>query len=301
MTKKSNKKAAKRKAAKKNNAMKGVSVAGAADRVMVASLKSHPIFGGRLTSNSLSLPSAFVNIIGNSTSYSETSKVLMPDLGLMPVNIIGTQPFADVVTAAASNNLFTNTTLATQQDPNTYQLNPDSFNGPLAAKANLYDKFIFRDLLFEYVSLVATSQAGGMSMGCLEDGTNPPTTFSMTRQVVPSVAFPFRTDRAFLHYHYAGPQLFYNLTFIGSNESIRQTSQGAFVGWPSVTSIGAISQGFINVYYSVDLYDPVNSQGFTLSVSKMERDLVRQYLFDLRNEEGKTKGVTTSPAPRYLR
>lgn len=206
---------------------------------------------------------------------------MMPNLGLDPVRIVGCQPFQDVATAAASNNLLTANTLATQVSANQIQVCPDNLNGPLAAKANLYDKYIFRDLLFEYVSLVATSQAAGMAMSFSEDGlqTSGALSFATVRQVVPSVAFPFRTDRAYLHYHCAAPKLYYNLFNNSTAADSRLTVQGTFDAWPSITSVGAISQGFINVYYVCELYNPIPSSGFTLTVAdKAARDIGRDLI-----------------------
>jgi hypothetical protein len=252
-------------------------------RVNIRSLINHPIFGGKLSSNSSTIPAAFVNILGNSTYFTEGRKVMMPELGLDPVNIVGCQPFSDVTGAVATPDAWTNNTLATASTANVIYLSPDTCNGPLAAKANLYDKFVFRDILLEYVSTCATSQASALAMCITEDGSGlgGPTSFSTVRQVVPSVAFPLRADRAYLHYHYAGPQLWWNAADTASNASGRLTFQGAVYGYTSA-NITVIVPGFVNIYYSVDLYDPVLSQGFTVSVKRDERDVIRDVLKNIR-------------------
>ncbi len=242
-------------------------------------MKVKPDFGGRITSNSNTIPSAFVNVLGNTCYYQTSSAVQDPKLGVDGCRLIGCQPFQDVTTDGTTTNLLVNTTLATQNDPNSILISPDRLNGPLAAKANLYDRFVFRDIIIEFVSLVATSQAGGMAMGIMHEGAavGLATNFSTTRQIVPSVAFPFRTDRAYLHIHYDGPELYYNAADAATTAGSRQSEQYVFSAWPSVTSIGAVSQGFLNIYYIIDLYDPVPTQGFTLSVpDKAERDLLRK-------------------------
>jgi hypothetical protein len=258
-------------------------------RASVVSLMSHPIFGGRLTSNTETIPAAFVNIIGNQTFYNENSKVLRPELGMDPVNIVGCQPLTDILGAVATPDVFATGTLATAVDVNHIYINPDTLNGPIAAKANLYDKYVFRDILIEYITVSASTQTSALALGLTEDATVFPTTFSTVRQVVPSVTFPFRAERAFLHYHYAGPQLWYNLVDSTSTASLRSTTQCTLSGYTSA-NLTVIVPGYLNIYYSVDLYDPVPSQGFTLSVAKLERDFLRKFLVELR-KENETKKV----------
>jgi len=281
MVKKSNNKAkriAKRNKSQQKGGGGGVKVKFAEQmstgRVTIKSLMNHPIFGGKMTSNVLTIPAAFVNILGNSTYFGENGRVMMPELGIDPVNIIGCQPLSDVTGAVATPDVFTNLTLATTSGANTIGLSPDVFNGPLAARANLYDKYVFRDVLIEYVSTCATSQASAVAVAIEEDGGGggAPTTFSTTRQIVPSVAFPFRADRAFLHYHYRGPQLFWT-----TDAADRLTRQGAIYAFASA-NITVISPGFFNVYYSIDLYNPVLTQGFTVSIRRDERDEIRNFL-----------------------
>ncbi len=248
-------------------------------RVSTKSLLNHPIFGGKLTSNTDSVPSAFVNILGNSTYFSEGSKVLMPELGMDPINLVGSQPLSDVTGAVATPDVFTNNTLATAVSANLIGLSPDLLNGPVAARANLYDKFVFRDVLIEYVSTCATTQASALAVALLEDGSGlgSPTSFSTVRQCVPSISFPLRTDRCFLHYHYRGPQLFYNTDDTATNPGLRLTRQGFICSYASA-NLTVISPGFFNIYYSLDLYDPVLSQGFTLSVKRQERQVLKDIL-----------------------
>jgi len=262
-------------------------------RVSLSQLNAHPIYGGRVTSNVDSLPAAFVNILGNSTYYNEDSSVMMPSLGICPVRVVGCQPLTDITGAVATADVFTTGTLATATSVNAILCCPDALNGPLAAKANLYDKYVFRDLLFEYVSTCATTQVSALALAFTEDAQTLPGTFSTARQVVPSVAFPFRADRAFLHYNYNGPKLFYNLTDNSGGPGQRTTVQGVLNGYPSA-NLTVISPGFINVYYVCELYDPVASQGFTVSVRRDERDIVKELVENLRKMDVQTRNTLIS-------
>lgn len=237
-----------------------------------------------MTSNSTTIPLVFNTIIGNGTWMSDFVRVEHPDLGIDGVSIHGCQPFADVTTDGSTSNALVASTLATQLNANQILISPDTFNGPLAAKANLYDCYVFRDLLFEFVRLCPSTQVGGAAMALAQDGNNTeaPNTFSLTRQVVPNVAFPFFTEKVYLHYHFDGPKLWYNLIDTTNTATKRQTAQGTFAFYPSASSIGAVSQGFINVYYVCELFNPVASQGFTISVRRDERDWLRELLPLLR-------------------
>lgn len=236
------------------------------------------IFGDEATvvSNVGHLPAAFANIVGNSTWMKMEGKVTHPLEG-DGIAICGCQPFSDIATTNANSNLLTNSTLATVA-PNAAQISTDTLNGPLAAQANLHQKYVFTDILIEYVSNVATSQGGSMAMAIQVDGSGVAAagSFSQTRQVVPSITFPFRTDRAFLHYHYDGPETFWTLLDSTSSASQRQTVQLYLSAYPSASSIGTVSQGFTNVWYRCELYQSVASQGFTLQVETTEeREVLR--------------------------
>ncbi len=225
-----------------------------------------------------------------------------PILGIDGITILGCQPLTDVVTTGANSNLFSSGTLATAA-ANSIGLSPDFLNGPLAAQANLHSQYVFRDLLFEYVSNVATTQAGSMALAVIPDGStvNPPTSFSEVRQISPSVSFPFRTDRAYLHYHYDGMQTWFTEGDGASTAGLRLTVQAGLCGYPSASSIGAVSQGYINVWYIIELYSPVNSQGFTLPLRDMEEvELVRRFLRETRSKRRCLTDATEElkPVPR---
>ncbi len=247
------------------------------------------VFGDRaaFSSNTSSIPSAFVNAQGNSTWLDLEGQVEHPDLG-PGIAICGCQPFCDVVTTGGDTQFATGTALANFLDNNACRVGSDSLNGPLAAQANLHQKYVFTDLMFEYVSSVATTQNGAFVMGISTDGSGVarPTTFAGARQLVPSITSPFRAERTMLHYHYSGVDTWFTLLDNTSTASMRLTQQLVFTGFPSVTSLGAISMGYINVYYRCELYQPVSSQGFTVSVeSPLERGLVQSFLRKMRGEK----------------
>jgi hypothetical protein len=268
-------------------------------RMKVSSSKN-PIFGSNnFTSNVDHIPAAFNTICGNSTFLREAGKVKHPMIGIEGIALVGCQPLTDIVTTAANSNLFTSGTLALTS-ANAIALSPDALNGPLAAQANLHVKYVFRDVILEYVSNVATSQAGSMPLAVVEDGSsvNLPSSFSTTRQVVPSISFPFRSDRSYLHYHYDGMELWYTELLQTTEADARNTIQSYVCGFPSASSIGAVSQGFLNVWYVIELYQPTSSQGFTLQLkSKEERDKVEQYLKEIREEKGVSVKTRLEPRP----
>jgi len=271
-------------------------------RINRGNLRDHPIFGSdNYVSNVNSIPASFVNFEGNSTWCNQAGAVKHKYLGIDGISLVGCQPLTDITTTAGNTNLFTTGTLS-DTGANSIGFNPDTLNGPLAAQANLHQKYVFRDILIEYVSAVATTQAGAFSLSFSTDGSgvNIPTNFSTNRQTVPSAVIPFRTDRAYLHYHYDGLDTWFTEADNASTAGSRWTAQGALYGFPSVTSLGAISQGYTNLWYVIELYQPVNSQGFTLGLrTQKEYDLVRSYLKDLREKEKNADGVVVDPRKNY--
>jgi hypothetical protein len=258
-------------------------------RINRGNLNSHPIFGSdNYVSNCNSVPAAFINFEGNSTFCRETGAVKHPFLGVDGLSLVGCQPLTDINTDGTTSGVFTANSLATIASSNLIFISPDIFNGPLAAQANLHQQYVFRDVLIEYVSNVATTQAGSLAMAIVTDGSaaGASGSFSTTRQNVPSMVCPFRTDRAYLHYHYDGLNTWYTLTDSTSNASKRLTNQGTIIGYPSASSLGAISQGFTNLWYVVELYQPVSTQGFTMGLrSFKEYSLVREFVKSLRIDD----------------
>lgn len=249
-------------------------------------IKGHPILGGMgITSNTGSLPAAFVNLLGNTTFISPPTGVTHPDLGIEGTQIHGCQPLTNILTAAADSSLFVNASLATAA-ANSVNLIPDSLNGPVAAQANFYNNYVFRDVLIEYISNVATSQAGSCCLSFTTDGAlNTPASFAEARQNIPSITFPFRADRAYLHYHYDGPTLHFCEIDAATLAGQRSTVQAIINGWPSATSIGAVTQGFTNIYYVLEMYNPLQSQGITMVwCNPEEKVLLKSYLAKLRGD-----------------
>lgn len=251
-------------------------------------------FGGsQFSSNVQTVPAAFNNIIGNSTFSKVVGTVKHPKLGIEGITIIGCQPFADVATDGTTSNLFTATTLATQANANVYRVSTDTLNGPCAAQANLHQKYVIRDMLWEFNTNVASTQAGSFAMCIVTDGADAvgPSSFSEVRQVTPSIVIPFRADKAYLHYHYDGDDTYFTLLDSTSTASRRQTCQLSFVGFPSASSIGAVTQGYINVYYIIELYQPTQSNGFTFrATSRMEREYLLKCQEEFRQLQASEAG-----------
>jgi hypothetical protein len=267
------------------------------------------LFGarGNIVSNTTSLPAAFDTLEGNVAFTRVTGAVMHPTEGINGIRIMGCQPLTDIATAAANTGVFTTGTLATST-ANYIPISPDALNGPLAAQANLHAKYVFRDILIEYISTVATSQANSICLN-LDSDTDPAnvsTSFSTARQISPSIVFPFRHDRAYLHVHYDGDELFYteidNATIAGNRTTVQYTLNG----WPNAASAGAITYGYANIYYVIDLYQSVSSRGFTARANPQEQQLLKEYLANLRKNlkvdtTGESEKYISIPAPSQVR
>lgn len=268
---------------------------------MKSSNSKNPIYGTNcFVSNVDHIPVAFNTFSGNSTFVREAGAVKHPALGVGGIALIGCQPITDIATTATNSNLFVNGTLS-DAAANGVGISPDTLSGPLAAQANLHLRYVFRDLIFEYVSNVATSQAQSMALAILEDGAGSgPSNFSTTRQIVPSCSFPFRSDHAYLHYHYSGDELYWTRTDATTTAGARQTVQATLYGFPSASSIGNITQGYLNVWYVIELYQPVNAQGFTLTIKDKEEGEVLRRCQEMYRQEKRKNQSSASLEPKPL-
>jgi hypothetical protein len=144
--------------------------------------------------------------------------------------------------------------------------------------------------MFEYVSTVFSTQSGALAFFFPNTpGANNPVSFSEVRQVSPSVTAPFRADRVFLHTHCTDDvELFWTELDSATVAGARQTIQYILTGFPSASSIGAVSQGYMNVWYRIELYQPAQSQGFTARLHSKEEAAFLDYalaLFRNRSKE----------------
>lgn len=252
------------------------------DRVKVTSL-----YGGKAAkyqSTSGTVPAAFVNMDANTAFMEASGKVLHSYEGIDGVSFYGCQPLSTIgmTNTASDASVFSTGTLATTTaDSGGFSslilLSPDDLNGRLAAQANLYTRFVFRDIIIEYVSNCGTSQADSMCLAYSADANlvnSGPATFADIRQMVPSITFPFRTDRAYFHFHYAGQELFYNKRDVASIAGNRVSHQGALVAYADKVQGNVASLGYTNIFYVVEFYNPTTSQAITF----MDKGLVSSYV-----------------------
>ncbi len=251
--------------------------------------KRHPLYGSAtFFSNSSTVPSAFCNVDTNSTFQRLEGAVHHKGLGLDGIALVGCQPFANVVTTGTDSQFMTGTALATRTDVNSIAISPDVLNGPLAAQANLHAKYFFTDIMIEYVSTVATTQAGAFCMALSKNfvSNSPPADFSEARQISPSVTAPFRADRVMIHLHDSdSSELFWTELNVTTAADCKQTIQYGFFGFPSASSIGAVNQGYLNIWYRIELYQSTQTQGFTMRIkSKEEAEFLKKTLLEYRQK-----------------
>lgn len=199
----------------------------------------------------------------------------------MGVRVTGRQYFVAFTTEAAANGLFVTGT-ATATTTNLIYCSPDTMNGRLALMARNYVKYAFRRIRIDYVPRVATSQAGSYAFGYAQDGAivnQLTTSYSFTTQMVPSMLGPFREFMC-MEMVYNGTNTWFCEFQNADDSSTRLTAQGAFVGFPDVTSIGAVTQGQTFVTYTIDLYQPTNDLGFSKIVSTHPKGDEVDYLLD---------------------
>jgi hypothetical protein len=244
------------------------------------------LFGtNRYSSSTTGLPTAFTSVDLNSTFARKVGAVRHPKEGVDGICIVGCQPFSTVTTSATGPDALVANELASVNTGNSILFSPDTLNGPVAAQANLHLKYVFTDVIIEYVSSSPTSVAGTLCMG-MTDGVaeTPPASFAEVRSIVPSITFPFSDRRTYLHYHYDGDDLFFTEYDSSTLVSIRSTVQAEFNLWPSSTT-QVTNRGYLNVWYKLELYQPLYSQGFTLLLKEKDERKLFERLRDLYNKQ----------------
>jgi hypothetical protein len=223
-----------------------------------------------------SLPASYMTTQLDPTWLNVSGKVFHPELG-GGVRVVGRQLLTKVATGAADLSLFVTNNVATALDVNTIQLSPDALNGRLALQARTYDRYCFRKVVLTYVNRVPTTQAGSFALGYVGDAGVPATTFNAVTQMSPAIQASFLTPLARVEIvnDMTTTRTWYTTLDNTSVASGRLTVQGCIVGAPDVTSIGAITMGYIWVDYMIDLYQPTQDEGFTLRLTPAEISAVR--------------------------
>lgn len=215
------------------------------------------------------------------------------------VRLTGRQYLCDLTTDASTPALFGN--VPTGGAVNGIGMSPDILGGRLALLARNFTKYAFRHLRLVYEPRVATSDVGSFALAIVEDPAftiylTP--TYANIQGFVPSVKGPFRAELD-LEYNYFGTELFFTEVDTSGSPEIRQTIQCSLVGFPDLSSIGAVKHGDLMLEYVVDLYGLSADYGFTVSLrSEEERKLVLEYLRGVRSQRyedsGSWKGSVTT-------
>lgn len=164
-------------------------------------------------------------------------------------------------------------------------LSPDFIGGAMATDARNYNRFVFREVTFEYIPNVGsggpltatacqsvcfayTADAdadafAGISFFSLQNVKD-----SVTGQTWARFALPVKP---------LGDILYYTEEDSTSSASIRQTCQGLFCGMFSIVANATqASIGNVVMHYVLDLYDRSMDYGFTISVNLPKKDLLLQ-------------------------
>jgi len=171
----------------------------------------------------------------------------------------GTQMVASIVTTASDSQLWTGSPSSVMSH-NAIGISPDLFNSRLAVIASGYQKYRFTEIDIVFDSLVAATQAGGCALcvsNTVEDSAI--TSYAAVQDVSPSTRFAFRDGRVTLTYRFKGDDLWlckYDVTSVATE---RQTVQGVLYGYPSSSSLGAITMGTLSMRYRVELFYPTSN------------------------------------------
>ncbi len=197
--------------------------------------------------------------------------------GLNGVRISGTQPVCALVAVSGAADAFASIGGATVAS-NQLFISPDYFNGPLAAQANLYEKYRFTDITLIYETASATSVGGNYALAInpgvygTGSGTTAAGSYAAVLQVANSISFPPWAQQVVLHQHFPPEEtendLFYVNATVGSGTTVeyRQFVQACVYGFPLANGASSYTTGIIRVQYTVELYNPMFSQGVTMTL-----------------------------------
>ncbi len=240
---------------------------------------------GKMTMQAI--PSAIATVIDNPTYWREERLQGTTDVE-EGVRIIGRQYYSVAGTGVADYSPF--------NGGSTLSVSPDVIGGRLALIARTYSRYAFRHFRLMFVTAVATTQVGSISVAYIQDAVAASfasLSFQSIMQMEPSVLTPARVS-AKIDMNYGGPAEFYTEYDSTSDASKRLTVQGAF--YAQTDQVLNLTLGHWIIEYVCDLHQPSWDFGFTINVklTKSERDLLLEYLTGLRQAKGNLAGKLSS-------
>jgi len=182
------------------------------------------------------------------------------------LKVTGCQQHLLITTTASNSQCFVNGT-ATASSVNASPIAPGYFNDRIAQFSALYQRYAFKKLRFYYVTRVGTTQVGSFCLAYTSDGgylstsTYTAPTYGTLQSMEPSKTIPFRKEIEELSIVYNGDRTWLVAQDVNASayaESFRQCFQGYLLGYPDITSIGAVNMGELYVEYELDLYGATN-------------------------------------------
>jgi hypothetical protein len=250
--------------------------------------------GGIIRSSSTA--ASYEVAIENPTKFEITGKGMTHSEYGTALRVVGMQQLTTVTTTGDDFDLFIGG-LATLVSPNLVQIAPASLNDRIALVSSLYQRYAFRNIEFVYVTRVPTTQAGCFALAYTTDGgyglaagDEPTPSYSGTQDIEPCKVIPFRKETECLSMSYSGERTWYvDLTNVGTLEGWRQCYQGVLVGFPDITSIGAVQQGEIYIKYVLDLYVPNQIATSVTLFNRLEKGLKQELVKFLKKLSLSTK------------
>lgn len=233
------------------------------------------LFGDRKKKgmSNISVPAAS-NVIQSNVTFSEVVGKITSDYAgstAQGVRIRGCQPFTKVLDPTGVGKVLASDVATTVLDglDTTVLINPLYLNGPLLTQASNYTMYAFRKFRLEYVATVGSIYTGEYAICYVREPTPAalaagavPTNFAEAREVVPSAAIPYRSERIAFEWTYDGQQLYYiHDTDPTAESDDRLSIQGQIRAYaPSVGAGGAT--GYFTLSYELDLFYPtINTVG----------------------------------------
>jgi hypothetical protein len=287
----------------RTHAAKGVSKAMRGPRRKVARGRmSKASMSENSQETSFATPASFALIQNNTTAMLPESPTTHPRLGVAGVRVHGRQPFAIISPGqfGASTTFFdaASTANISGSSDQLIDLNPLNLNGPLAVRAQLYEKYAFHKVRIIATTQQTTTFVGAAALCVVDDpaiAASLVVNFNAAREVTPSVMFPYRIPQAALEWDYKGDELFFvnPSSTPGTNSDLRLNVQAVLFGFDggSLALATPTATMFVDIEYVIDFYDPIPPSGGSFSAANQaERTIVSRVL----------KAMRPVPVPRQM-
>lgn len=248
-----------------------------------------------------SVPLNVMGSVSGGNYVNQLGMVRHNSLGLEGVRLRGRQQYCKLL-ANTSDTTILQTSTPAATSGNTASLAPIHVGSTLKTKAVTYQRYCFRHITLRYVNINGLTFPGAFTWGLQfdPDSSQAPNAFESVAEMQKSSIFAKATPSQTLSIDYTGDYVWFNSAELANDlAETRQNEQLQFAMWPNANGVAPLSQGYIEMEYVIDLFEPVHPQyTLPLIISPFEQTLVIAALRSLRASAGKKLIRSEEELPR---